>query len=202
LIRGNLAKGAASPDLKLVGTGAAPALAGSVHLESFTASLPFSRLDVDHGYVYFSADDPFVPVLDIQGSSSLRDYDIRVYISGTPEKPVTLFTSEPPLPQEQILALLGTGATTEELTGKSDVLAGRAAMLVFQKFYRKIFKTKPSETESFLSRFELDAGAVDPRTGRQEASARFKVSEKFYIIGDVDAQGGLRGQLKYLRRYR
>jgi hypothetical protein len=202
LIRGNLAKGAASPDLKLVGTGAAPALAGSVHLDSFTASLPFSRLDVDHGYVYFSADDPFVPVLDIQGSSSLHDYDIRVYISGTPEKPVTLFTSEPPLPQEQILALLGTGATTEELTGKSDVLAGRAAMLVFQKFYRKIFKTKPSETESFLSRFELDAGAVDPRTGRQEASARFKVSEKFYIIGDVDAQGGLRGQVKYLRRYR
>ena len=202
LIRGNLASGAATADLKLVGTGFAPSLTGSVHLDKFTASLPFSRLTVDHGYLYFSDENPFVPTLDIQGVSSLRDYNIRVYISGTPEKPVTLFMSDPPLPQEQIIALLGTGATAEELTDKSGVLVGRAAMLVFQKFYRKILKQKPSETETFLNRFDLDPSTVDPRTGRQGVSARFKINDNFYITGDADTEGGFRGQLKYLRRYR
>ena len=202
LIRGNLTNGAAQIDLKLVGTGAAPALDGMVRVENFVASLPFSRLNVDYGYVYFNADNPFVPTLDIRGSSSLRDYNIRVYISGTPTDPVTVFTSEPPLPQEEIIALLGTGATAEELTGRGDVLAGRAAVLVFQKIYPKIFKQKPQDSESFLTRFELDPGTVDPRTGRQEVSARFKISDQFYLIGDIDQEGGVRGRVGYLFRFK
>lgn len=203
LVRGNLTHGGARFDLKLVGTGGAPALDGMVRVENFVASLPFSRLNIDYGYVYFSPDNPFVPTLDIQGSSSLRDYNIRVFISGTPNDPVTVFTSEPPLPQEEIIALLGTGATSEELTGRSDVLAGRAAVLVIQKIYRKLFKQKkPEESESFLTRFELDPGTVDPRTGRQEVSARFKISDRFYLIGNIDQQGGVQGQVGYLFRFK
>src|SRR5207244_154037 len=137
-----------------------------------------------YGYVYFRPDDPFVPTLDIQGTSNLRDYNINAYIYGTATDPQTVFSSEPPLPQEDILSLLATGTTTEELTGHGDVLAGRAAVLVVQKFYRKIFKKKePAENESLLSRFQVEAGGVDPRTGKQEVSARFKVAEKFYLIG-------------------
>jgi len=203
LIRGNLTNGSAHIDLKLVGTGAAPALDGSVRISNFVASLPFSRLNIDFGYLYFTPDNPFEPSLDIQGSSSLRDYNIRVYISGTPDEPVTVFTSEPPLPQEEIIALLGTGATAEELTGRSDVLAGRAALLVLQNFYQKIFKQKkPQETDSFITRFQLDPGTIDPRTGRQEVSARFKVTDQFYLIGDLDQQGGARGLVRYLLRFR
>ncbi|MGB8353988.1 MAG: translocation/assembly module TamB domain-containing protein [Chthoniobacteraceae bacterium] len=203
LIRGNLTNGAARIDLKLVGTGAVPSLDGTVRVENFVASLPFSRLNIDYGYVYFTPENPFLPTLDIQGSSSLRDYNIRVYISGTPTDPVTVFTSEPPLPQEEIIALLGTGATAEELTGRSDVLAGRAAVLVFQKIYRKIFKQKQApDNDSFITRFELDPGTVDPRTGRQEVSARFKISDRFYLIGDLDQEGGVRGQIRYLFRFK
>ena len=202
LIRGNLANGAAHIDLKLVGTGAAPALDGMARIDNFVASLPFSRLNVEYGYAYFTADNPFVPRLDIQGTSSLRDYNIHVYISGTPLEPVTVLTSDPPLPQEEIVALLGTGATSEELTSNSDVLAGRAAVLVFQKLYRKIFKSKPKDNQSFLTRFELNPGAVDPRTGRQEVSARFKATDQVYLIGNLDEQGGMEGQIGYLLRFR
>lgn len=204
LVRGNLTHGAAHIDLKLVGSGESPSLEGMIRLDNFVASLPFSRLNIEYGYLYFSAENPFVPTLDIQGTSSLRDYNIRVYISGTPEEPVSVFTSDPPLPQEQIVALLGTGATAEELTGRSDVLAGRAAVLLVEQLYRKIFKKKrrPQENESFLTRFQFDPGAVNPRTGKQEVSAKFKISDQFYLIGDLDEQGGVRGQVSYLLRFK
>jgi hypothetical protein len=160
---------------------------------------------VNDSYVYFSPDDPFVPRLDIHGRSSMRDNNITVYIYGTATEPQTVFTSEPPLPQEDIIALLATGATASDLTGGGDVLAGRALVLATQRLSRMIFKKKPPadiEKESMLSRFDLDVGGVDPRTGQQEVSASFKMAEKFYLIGDLDVQGNVRGQVKYLLRFR
>lgn len=202
-IRGNLANGAAHVDLKLIGTGQAPALDGVVRIENFVASLPFSRLSVNRGFVYFSPDDPFVPKLDIQASSEMRDYNIGVYIYGTATAPQTVFSSEPPLPQEDIIALLATGTTVSDLTNNTDALAGRAAVLALQSLYRKVFKTRePSENESLLSRLNVDVGGVDPRTGQQEVTTRFKLGDNFYIIGDLDVGGNLRGQLKYLLRFR
>ena len=44
------------------------------------------------------------------------------------------------LPQEEIISLIATGATRQELSGRGNVLAGRAAMLLVQQLYRKIFK--------------------------------------------------------------
>ncbi|MEA3187419.1 MAG: translocation and assembly module TamB [Chthoniobacter sp.] len=202
-VRGNLANGAVAIDLALVGTGRAPTLDGSVRIENFVASLPFSKLEVRYGYVYFSPDEPFIPRLDIQGTSSMRDYNINAYIFGTANEPQTVFSSEPPLPQEDIIALLATGSTASELTGSGDALAGRGAALLFQRLYRKVFKAKePSENESFLSRFNVDVGGVDPRTGQQEVSTRFKLGENFYLIGDLDVGGNIRGQVKYLLRFR
>lgn len=202
-IRGNLANGGAFIDLKLRGTGLQPYLEGSVRIENFVASLPFSKLNVSYGYVYFSADAPFEPRLDIRATSNMRDYNINVFIYGDPLEPQTVFTSEPPLPQEDIVSLLATGTTTQELTGSADVVAGRAAVLVFQKYYRKIFKKRePSEKNSFFERFDVDVGSIDQKTGKQAATARFELGENFYLVGDLDVEGDFRGQLKYLLRFR
>lgn len=203
VVRGNLADGSILLDMKLVGTGEQPALLGTVRITDFTASLPFSRLEVANGYAYFTEDQPFVPTLDIQGVSSIRNYRIKAYIYGEATNPQTVFSSEPPLPQEDIISLLATGTTTDELTGSSDALAGRAAVLLVQKLGRMIFKqSKPPKEDSFLDRFDVDAGAVDPRTGRQELQARFRLADQFYLIGDLDVQGDVRGQIKYLLRFK
>ena len=204
-IRGNLANGSATIDLKLGGTGLAPTLTGSVRIDNFVASLPFSKLQISSGYVYFTEDDPFVPTLDIQGTFEMRDYNINVYISGSASNPQTVLSSEPPLPQEDIVSLLATGATTQELTGSggADVLAGRAAALLFQKFYHKIFKQKAaSDNESLADRIQVDVGGVDPRTGKQEATTTLKLNRQFQLVGGLDVQGYLRGEVKYLLRFR
>ena len=102
---------------------------GTVRIENFVASLPFSKLQITNGYVSFSKDNPFIPNLNIQATSTLQDYNINVLIYGTASDPKTVMTSEPPLPQEDIVALLATGATTSSLSN-GDALAGRAAILL------------------------------------------------------------------------
>ena len=93
------------------------------------ATLPFSRLDIAQGFLYFDPSDSFNPKIDLQGTSLIRDYTVHVYVFGTSLSPEALFSSEPPLPQEEIISLLATGVTRGELVGNNNVLAGRAAML-------------------------------------------------------------------------
>lgn len=203
MIRGNLANGGALVDMKLSGTGLEPKIDGSVRLQNVEATLPFSRLEIQQGFVYFNPNDPMNPGLDLQGTSLIRDYTVRVYVYGTANQPEAVFTSEPPLPQEEIISLLATGTTREELLSGGNVLAGRAIMLLGQELYRKIFKkgqsTKPN---SVFDRLQVDVGNTDPRTGQQTATARFRVNEKVQLIGDIGVQGDFRGTVKYLIRFR
>lgn len=207
LVRGNLANGAAIADLKLTGTGLEPALEGSVRVEEFNAKLPFSRLKITRGFVYFTKDAPFRPMLDLQAESTMRDYLIHAYIFGSSTDPQVQLTSEPPLPHADIVSLLATGITTNELASNPNALASRAGLLALQQVYRKIFKKganpEPEQDEnSIFDRFEFDLGSTDSRTGQQEVTGRFKVSDQIYIIGDVDVGGEFTGRLKYLLRFR
>ena len=202
LIRGNLATGEATTDLKLTGTGLKPGLEGVVQMEGVEATLPFSRLDVSRGSLTFDPDDSTNPTIDLQGTSVIRDYTVRVYVYGTLLSPQAIFTSEPPLPQEEIISLIATGATRQELS-TGNVLAGRAAMLLVQQLYRKIVKKgEPTDSNTVFNRLDLDLGTVDPRTGQQQATVRFKITDQLVLTGDVGVHGDFRGKLKYLIRFR
>jgi hypothetical protein len=201
LIRGNLATGEATTDLKLIGTGLKPGLQGVVQMEGVEATLPFSRLDVSRGSLTFNPSDSTNPTIDLQGTSVIRDYTVRVYVYGTLLSPQAIFTSEPPLPQEEIISLIATGATRQELS-TGNVLAGRAAMLLIQQLYRKIVKKgEPTDSNTVFNRLDLDLGTVDPRTGQQQATVRFKLSDQLVLTGDVGVHGDFRGKLKYLIRF-
>ena len=116
--------------------------------------------------------------------------------------PEAIFTSEPPLAQEEIISLIATGATRQELS-TGNVLAGRAAMLLVQQLYRKIVKKgEPTESNTVFNRLDLDLGTIDPRTGQQQATVRFKIDDHFVLTGDVGVHGDFRGKLKYLIRFR
>ena len=203
-VKGNLANGSLEGDLHLGGTGLTPKLEGTARVENFVASLPFSRLTVDHGTLYFNGGASLNPILDIHGSSRIRDYNVNVYLYGTASEPQTLFTSEPSLPQEEVIALLATGATSRDFAQNNQALAGRAAVLLFQDLSRKIFPRRPPADNNAnpMDRFSLDVGGVDPRTGRQELKGKFKLSDQFQLGAGVDVQGDVRMQLQYLIRFR
>jgi len=203
LIRGNLASGGANVDLHVTGTGLRPLLQGVVRLENVEATLPFSRLEISSGLLNFDPSDSFNPKIDLQGTSLIRDYTVHVYVFGTSLAPEAIFSSEPPLPQEEIISLLATGTTREELVGNNGVLAGRAAMLLIQQVYRKVFKKgEATKSNSVFDKLQVDVGNVDPRTGQQTATARLKLNEQFMLIGDLEVGGDFRGMVKYLIRFK
>lgn len=204
LIQGNLANGRTVLDLKLAGTGLKPWLDGYVRIEELMTSLPFSRLEVTSGNIYFTAAKPFVPQLDIRGQSTIRDYRVNVFISGDASAPQALFTSDPPLPQAEIVSLIATGATTQELTDDPNALAGRAGLLVAQKLYRKLFKkNEPSQPKDTLFRnVQFDVGAPDPHSGQQSVQLRMPLGDRLVLSGGVDVGGNFRGQLKYLIKFK
>ncbi len=204
LIRGNLAKGGALVDMRLTGTGLKPEINGSVRLQNVEATLPFSRLEIDQGFITFKPEDPFNPILDLRGSSLIRDYTVQVLIYGTANAPEVVFSSQPPLPQEDIITLLATGVTREQLASGGNVLAGRALILLGKSLYQKVFKKgkSASNTTSALDRLDVEAGGVDPRTGQQTATARFRATDQIQLIGEIGVQGDFRGTVKYVVRFR
>ncbi len=204
LVQGNLANGRILMDLRLTGTGARPTMAGEVRIQDLTTSLPFSELNVRNGVIFFQPDNPFVANFDIRGTSEIRNYDITAYVYGNQNDPQVRFSSQPPLPQTDIVSLIATGVTSEDIAGNPSVLAGRAAVLLFQKLRRSIFPPKdPSERKkTVLSDVDINLGEIDAKTGRQSATVRFPLTDHFSLFGGVDVQGDFRGQVKYLIRFK
>jgi len=204
LVQSNLANGRIVIDLHVGGTGLRPWMDGTVRIERLVASLPFSRLDIDSGIIFFSQAEPFEPQLNIRGQSNIGEYNVNVYIYGTAANPQAVFSSDPPLTQADIVSLLATGMTAGQLTKDPNALAGRALLLLVQKAYHSIFRRNrpPSENEGFLSRLQFDIGTVDPKTGHQAIVARLPLTDNLILAGGMDVGGNFRGQVKYIIRFR
>ena len=206
VIRGNLAHGQALVDLHVHGTGGQPLLDGNVEIKDLLTTLPFSTLDIADGNIAFTPDHPLNPVLDIQGTSTIRNYLVTVFVTGRAKDPKVTFSSDPPATQEQIVSLLATGSTPDELTGNAQALAGKATLLVFQDLYRRAFPKKASAREepksTLADKVNVDVGGTDPATGKQQVGVTFKINDNYQFVADLGLEGDIRGRLQYLIRFR
>jgi translocation and assembly module TamB len=102
-------------DLRLRGTAAKPALLGRVEVLEGDISFNGSRYRLERGEVLFQSPVSIRPVLDLQATTRVRDYDITVSVNGDTSKPLSVkYRSDPPLPEADIVALLAVGQTREQ----------------------------------------------------------------------------------------
>jgi len=101
-------------DLQLRGTVAKPTLLGRADITEGELYFNGSKYHLERGEVSFRAPSGIVPNLDMQMSTRVRDYDITVSLTGTPDKLKLQYHSEPPLPEADIVSLLALGRTREE----------------------------------------------------------------------------------------
>ncbi|MFM8410239.1 MAG: translocation/assembly module TamB domain-containing protein, partial [Alphaproteobacteria bacterium] len=75
------------------------------------------RLELEHAWVTFSGEDPVDPYVNV--AAVYRDAQVRITVSvqGTARKPSLELSSEPSLPQSDILAMLLFGKPASELSG-------------------------------------------------------------------------------------
>ncbi len=77
LVRGNLGKGQVDVALRIGGTLGDPKPDGTVRLRDAVARLPFSTLEIKEGFVRFTPQTGFDPVLEIRGTAEPRPYRVQ-----------------------------------------------------------------------------------------------------------------------------
>jgi len=102
-------------DLRLRGTAAKPALLGRVEVLEGEINFNGAKYRLERGEVLFQSPVSIKPVLDLQATTRVRDYDITVSINGDTSKPLSVkYRSDPPLPEADIVALIAVGQTREQ----------------------------------------------------------------------------------------
>ncbi|HXM64588.1 MAG TPA: translocation/assembly module TamB domain-containing protein [Terriglobales bacterium] len=101
-------------DLHLRGTAAKPVLLGRADVTEGEVTLNGTKYRMERGDVTFTNPVTTTPVLDLQASTHVRDYDITVNLTGSVDKLNLTYHSEPPLPISDIISLLALGQTQQQ----------------------------------------------------------------------------------------
>ena len=113
-------------DLRVRGTAAKPAVLGRVEVLEGEINFNGAKYHLERGEVMFQSPVSIQPVLDLQATTRVREYDITVSVNGQTDKPLSVkYRSDPPLPEADIVALLAVGQTREESAQMSQ--AGNSA---------------------------------------------------------------------------
>lgn len=108
-----VAKLAGDVDLRLRGTLAAPTLLGTVQITEGTATLAGTRYELQRGAISFTNPVRIEPSIDLSATARVSDYDITLGLHGTPSKMSVTYRSDPPLPEQDVVALLALGRTQD-----------------------------------------------------------------------------------------
>jgi len=101
-------------DLHLRGTAAKPVLLGRADIIEGEIYFNGTKYRLERGDVTFTNPVTTTPVLDLQASTHVRDYDITVNLNGSADKLNMTYHSEPPLATADIISLLALGQTQQQ----------------------------------------------------------------------------------------
>jgi translocation and assembly module TamB len=101
-------------DMHLRGTAAKPVLLGRADVTEGEVFINGTKYHMERGDVLFVNPVTTTPVLDLQASTRVRDYDITVNLNGELDKLSLTYHSEPPLPVADIISLLALGQTQQQ----------------------------------------------------------------------------------------
>jgi translocation and assembly module TamB len=108
------AKLAGTVDLTVRGTIVEPAILGRIRITYGQATFAGTTYELQRGDIYFSNPVRIDPVIDIDATARVENYDITVGLQGTMSSLKPTYRSEPPLTQTDIFQLLALGRTQEE----------------------------------------------------------------------------------------
>ncbi len=101
-------------DLHLRGTAAKPAILGRADVIEGEVQFNGTKYRLERGDITFINPVTTTPVLDLQATTRVQDYDITLNLNGQIDRPNVTYRSEPPLPTSDIIGLLAFGQASEE----------------------------------------------------------------------------------------
>ncbi len=178
-IENELARVDARLDLDIGGTLGQPTLTGRVESIDGVLDLQENRYLITRGTVDFVDPVGIEPRIDVQAETELRDYRVILTITGTGSDIQMAMSSDPPLPQLEIVSLMAGGRTREELAGASNAGAVPTSEELFQGAAATLVSDLLSERVG--SRFGLGSLVrIDPFLvgAENDPAARITISEQ------------------------
>jgi translocation and assembly module TamB len=224
LFDNNLAKMPLDVDVFLRGTVNQPQLLGRIEARKGSVYFRKNEFKILHASADFVDPNRMNPVLDIQAEIQVRQYRIRLAVTGTADRAVVALLSDPSLPDADILALLALGKTSAELKGKEtdvgmseayyfatgqlqDMVESRARRLTgvdrFQvdPYVNKGDVTVPRVTvgkeivqEKLYVTYSSNVGSTMPE---QIFRIEYILNRHFSLVGDWDELGNTGADIKY-----
>ncbi|HXM46814.1 MAG TPA: translocation/assembly module TamB domain-containing protein [Pyrinomonadaceae bacterium] len=177
IMRNNLGDLVASVSLELNGPVKDPTIEGRITATRGTLNFRNNPYEITRGLIYFPPRLGADPVLNIEGQAVIRGYRVTALLEGPLTHPTTSVSSEPSLPQADVVSLILTGTLSSTDTSTS-VLAqsglGTAASLLTDALINAPI-SKASNKLFGLSRLEITpviGGTGSAPTARLTAARR------------------------------
>jgi translocation and assembly module TamB len=172
----------ADASLRVRGTWEHPILLGHIHILSGDLYFAGNRYRVSRGDLNFSNPFRLDPVLNVEATTTIQQYEITLNFNGPASKMTLAYRSDPPLPANDIITLLALGQTSSEATARSggttqSGTAGASAILS-----EAISSQLGGRLERLfgITRFRVDPGLAGVGTtgSEQNAAARVTVEQQ------------------------
>ncbi|MDQ6652071.1 MAG: translocation/assembly module TamB domain-containing protein [Acidobacteriota bacterium] len=109
VVRNNLADLVGSVSLQINGPVKDPVISGRITATSGTLNFRNDRYEITRALMDLPPQRQAVPIINIQGESQIRGYRVTVGLSGPLSQPQAIVSSEPALPQADVVSLITTG---------------------------------------------------------------------------------------------
>lgn len=188
-------------ELKAQGVLMDPHLKGDLILVQGKFDLLGKHFKVTKGHVRYSFDFPNDPYLEIFANRDIGDILAIMQIEGHASNPKIMFSSNPPLPQEEVLARVLFGKGLESISGMQSLLLANALTSFKSRsglsFTDKIRSAFGLDVLEFKERKSQEHDDFQPST--QVVSVGKRISEKFSLSLDqsVSGEGGTTATLQY-----
>ncbi|HXC61860.1 MAG TPA: translocation/assembly module TamB domain-containing protein, partial [Nitrospiria bacterium] len=171
-LNNNVAKLPLQVDLVLRGTLSRPILLGRIEAQEGSVFFRKNEFKVTTAVVDFIDPERPKPVFEIEAKTEIRKNRITIRLSGTPDKFRVNLTSDSPLNETDLVALLLVGKTAKEVTQLTPGLGvAEAPLLIPEELQRRLLAT--------TGRFFMPPSS-DP--GGSRKTPRFAIAKK--LIGD------------------
>ena len=192
VVRNNLADLVGSVSLQVNGPVKDPLVSGRITATSGTLNFRNDRYEITRALMDFPPQRQADPLINIQGESQIRGYRVTVGLNGPLSQPQAVISSEPALPQADVVSLittgqLATGDTSTSILSQSGL--GTATSLLTdalinapaQRATSKLFGLSRFEINPVIGGTGLDAGgAIDGGEENQQRPVGYLLDQRCF----------------------
>lgn len=170
-------------DLRLRGSAARPSVLGRADILEGDATFNGIKFRLERGDITFANPVAIEPQVNLQATTHVRNYDLDVTVTGTPDRLNVNYRSEPPLPKSDIIALLALGRTSQE----SEQLQQQSGQTLFSDeatnliINQAINQTVSSRMQKLfgVSRIKIDPQGLTTETNPTARGPQVTIEQQF-----------------------